>query len=82
MQPGCWEFINARINQVQSLLDKRQYIPRIMKLDLRGTRGRMPSREAAINEALRGFSPCGITAEDCELNAEGALAEQRAKRNR
>ena len=82
LHPGCWATINAYLNQYQTLIDSKQATPSVINLDWQGTKGRLLPRNAAISDALRGYSPCAITATDSIANAEGAVAARRAKRNR
>jgi hypothetical protein len=81
--PNGWEVINTYLNQFQAMIDAIQQPPATIKLaDWRGTTGRLPSRDAAICEAIRSYSPSSLTAKDVEVNADAAVRKRRAQHRR
>jgi hypothetical protein len=78
---GCWKTINGYLNQFQTMIDANQYPPRTIQLDWQQIKDIPRSRNAAICEALRSYSPCAITAGESESNASAALKIKRAQRN-
>ncbi len=78
---ACYKSINAHLNRLQAMVDAGEQPFEIIKLSSwRGMKPGIPPRAAMISETLRSHSPCGITANESELNAEGALARKRAQR--
>ena len=80
---ACIETINAHLNRFQAMIDAGEEPFEIIKLPKwRGNKLHPPPRGAIINEVLRSHRPSSITAKESELNAEGALRERRAERDR
>jgi hypothetical protein len=83
IDPACRKIINSHLNRFQAMIDAGQQPYEVISLTpWRGSKPRVPSREAIISETLKSYSPCSLTANDSELCAEGAWAERRAQRHR
>ncbi len=80
---ACIRTIDAHLSRFQAMIDAGQRPFEIINLPkLRGSRPGIPPRDAVVSKTLRSHSPCALTAQDSELNAEGKLRERRTKQER
>jgi hypothetical protein len=83
IDPASWKTINGHLNRLQAITDSGER-PRCETIKLTKCRAitvRIPPRDAAINETLRSHSPCALTANESELNAEWGWIERREQRD-
>jgi hypothetical protein len=64
----CWQFIVGYMNRVQAMIDARQEPPEYIYLSPRYNNPRI-TRDAAMVEAIRSYSPSALTARVAELVA-------------